>query len=104
MSKKKLIYEARLVEGDVISLSDAEKQRISNFLDSKDLRSIFALANMSKPTVHMVKATPQGCNDRLKEISGWELCEAAILNCLSVLNKKEMKPLEEDFETGLNDE
>lgn len=102
--KKKLVYQAKIVEGDIVAISDSAKERIAKFLDGKDFRDILALSNMSKPPAHIMNSDPQKASDRLKEISGWEQCEAAILNCLSVLNKPNNNPIEEDYETELYNE
>ena len=96
---KTLIYRPKIVEGDILGLSDAKKEKIRKVLSSPDFLDILTLANQSKPTANMIGSNPQACSDRLKEISGWEQCEAAILNCLEVLNKKPVGILEEDFNT-----
>ena len=96
---KRISYQAKIVEGDIVPISESGKERITKFLDSKDFRDILTLANQSKPTVHLYGSNPQASNDRLKEISGWEQCEAAILNCLDALKPKNQEPIEEDFNT-----
>lgn len=98
---KKLVYQAKIVEGDIVAVSDTAKERIAKFLDSKDFRDILSLANMSKPSPHTMSNDPQDATRILNKISGWELCEAAILNCLSVLTKENHVPIEEDYETEL---
>jgi len=99
MQNKILTYRPKIIEGNVLTLSDNKRDKIKRFLESPEMLDVLELANQSKPTVHMTGFDVQQCNDRLKEISGWELCEAAILNCLDVLNKKQLNPLEEDFDT-----
>ena len=99
MQNKILTYRPKIIEGEVLTLSDNKRDKIRRFIDSPEMLDVLELANQSKPTVHMTGFDVQQCNDRLKEISGWEQCEAAILNCLEVLNKKRLSPIEEDFET-----